>query len=1477
MSENSVKSPKKLIAIGTSAGGLKPIQAIIGNLPDHLGSASIVVAQHLSPHYKSMMRELLARKTQLNVVEITDNRKIEANTIYTIPPDNDIIVSGSQFSLQKPEQKGPKPSVNKLFKSMASTFGSKSIGIILSGTGKDGAEGIIAIKKAGGITIVQKPETAKYEGMPMAALETGKVDYKLHPEEIGHYFKKLIGRVKNFKNSEPPADGDEESDEQVQETVSRVLSLLEEKVGTDFSNYKTSTIYRRLEKRLQDQRFTNIDKYLSYVQDNNEELNNLFQYLLIGVTEFFRDPESYKAFEELLEYYILTRKDDNIVRIWIPGCATGEEAYSMAIIACELINENKLHDHHVQIFATDIDKNALDRARSGIYEERALENVPDHILKNYFNKRGNQYEVEKHIRQMVLFTRHDLTSNPPFLKIDVISCRNLLIYFNQSLQNHVLPIFHYSLKSEGLLFLGKSETIGSFENFFKILDSKNKIFSAKETENNRVRLPHLKPIVPRKVGDGKVKNLPKEDHSLHDMVKETLYHTFEHPFVVIDESLEMVEIFGDVSPILKVKSGLANTNILKLLDHDLQMELRAVANQAMKSLKVSRGKLRKVTIDDKDYYLRLTVKPLMYSKPKNTFYMVIFERIDIDEKLFRSREVVYEDQDSPQVLEMEHELLSTREHMNTLVQELETSNEELQALNEELQSSNEELQASNEELETSNEELQASNEELEIAYAELRSANEEIRSQTEELKISEGKLQTLFNSTLQGFLLIDNNYNIDTSNKVARDFFKKYYEKKLTAGSSFFELLPEDNLERFIRIFRKVYKNETQSIVYHVNSGNKTIYLNMSFSPVEGQDEVKRVLISFLDITEQKNAELELKKAHEQAKRQQKIWEELNLLSPDLIGILNPDDLTYIFANPAYNAIIKSKKLEGQSIDKVFSGEALEKMKDCIEKVKQGQPHVEVRKLQVKYKSEEPRYFHFTFAPLLENKKVKNIIIYGNDITADIQQNIELKKANTAVASEKEKLEKLLTNAPAYIAVHRGKNHVVQFVSEKYKGLYQDVEVLGKGFKEVSEQANRQHDEYLRYLDNTFKKGESSLLQETNILSVDGKETFFNINFQPWYEGDKIRGVITFASDITDQVLSRRSLETNISFINALNDSMPQKVWTASPRGVYDYLNKPMRKYLGIGNGQYSSFTPKQWYRFIHPDDRKKTADAWQKSLKDGMDYKLEHRLKDSRDNFKWHLTRGLPLKNDKNKIIKWIGTSTDIDEQKRSEQMKDEFLSIASHELKTPLTTIQAYTDLLEDKMKELNDEEAKIYVEKTSSNLDKLNMLISDLLDISRMQAGKFNFDKELIDFDEVVKEGVENVRHTTKSHNITVKGKTGKKVLGDQRRLEQVVINFLSNAIKYSPDENEVLVEISSEEGRVTGTIRDYGIGISEDHLENIFDRYYRANEKKHYISGLGIGLFITKRIMDMHNGTIEVSSEEGNGSTFSFSIPTAEVES
>lgn len=717
-----------VVGIGASAGGLEALEKFFGSAPLDGGMAYVVV-QHLSPDHKSLMADLLSKRTELPVLVAEDGMPVEPNHVYLIPPKQSISIFHRKLFLTERESGQLYLPIDIFFHSLAQDLEDKAIGVILSGTGSDGARGLRAIKENGGLVIVQDEKSAKFDGMPRSALATNLVDYILLPEQMA---REMLNYTQHpCLVSDPAVKNFISHDE---DSLSKVFSLLRTSSGVDFTYYKQNTMVRRIERRMGIKQIDKLSDYLHFLYQTPGEVNTLFREFLIGVTRFFRDPD---AFEEIKKTVIPSifankRRGDSI-RIWVAACSTGEEAYSIAILLTEYM-ETTGHHMDVKVFATDLDKNALEFAGKGTYPESIAEDVSGDYLQNYFVKNGESYAVARRVREMVIFAQQNIVTDPPFSKVDLITCRNVLIYLQPVLQKKAISAFQFGLNPDGYLFLGTSETIGDTEDFFQSRHSKWKIYQYKggfrpSLEDNRLARVPAMAIAPSL---GRRFSAAREDWRTIDGIQRGIIESFLFPTVVVDENLDVIYIAGDMDSYLRVQSGggLFTANILKQAREGLSVPLSTAIHKAFKDNQEVTYKNIRMGDSADAALIDMNVKPFV--EPASRQRMAFIQFIPASQIPFPTRDAsqTFDVNIGAQqrIQDLEHELQYTRESLQATVEELETSNEELQATNEELFAANEELQSTNEELHSVNEELITVNAEYHAKIQELTKLNEDINN-----------------------------------------------------------------------------------------------------------------------------------------------------------------------------------------------------------------------------------------------------------------------------------------------------------------------------------------------------------------------------------------------------------------------------------------------------------------------------------------------------------------------------------------------------------------------------------------------------------------------------------------------------------------------------------------------------------------------------------------------------------------------------
>jgi two-component system CheB/CheR fusion protein len=828
-----------VVGIGASAGGLEPLEAFFASMPTdkpHAEDMAFVVIQHLSPKHKSIIGEILKKDTDMPIKEIRDGMKVEPNTVYFNPPDREVGIYQGVFHLLEPSMaRHTRMPIDFFFRSLAQDLEEKAICIVLSGTGSDGTLGLEAVKGAGGMTMAQAEEQAKYPFMPRSAIDTGLVDYILPveqmPEEIIRYVKHpyLEGREKEM----PP-------DKPYKNFLQKILMLVRASTKHDFSHYKQTTIRRRIGRRMAVHKVEDIADYFRYLQQNPAEIQTLFKDLVICVTSFFRDLEAFKALETRVIPDILARKSpDQTVRVWVPGSGTGEEALSIAILLDEVMERTGKH-HPVQIFATDIDADAIEKARVGEYPDSIAADITPERLKRYFVKKDSLYKIKQEIREMLVYAVQNLISDPPFSRLDLISCRNVLIYLDNDLQRQILPLFHFTLNPNGYLFLGSSETIGSSADLFAPVDTKWKIFQRKGPVHRRLaEYPALTlPAAAIRVPEKEV--YPRREVNIRNVVEKIVLEEHAPPSILINNRYEVLYLQGDTGKFLNMPKGEPSFNLFNLAHEDLRPKLLTILHKAVSDKKM-------VTAESIPFrrpeggigYLDLTVRPLTGPGTANFFLMVFQEPPPSKPKRTKGKTPATPDEASRLGI-LEHELQSTKEYLQTTVEELEASNEELKSTNEELQSTNEELQSTNEELETAKEELQSTNE-------ELVTVNSELTNKIDELTEVNNDINNLLASTDIGTIFLDQDLHIN---------------RFTPAATKLFNLIPQDVGRSIKDIASKTeYENlwkDADDVLHtlqvkemEVKSLTGEIYATRILPYRTRENVIEGVVLTFLDISAQ--------------------------------------------------------------------------------------------------------------------------------------------------------------------------------------------------------------------------------------------------------------------------------------------------------------------------------------------------------------------------------------------------------------------------------------------------------------------------------------------------------------------------------------------------------------------------------------------------------------------------------------------------
>jgi two-component system, chemotaxis family, CheB/CheR fusion protein len=832
--------PSLYVAVGASAGGLEAIESFFSGMAPDSGLAFVVI-QHLSPDYKSLMVEILSKKTAMQVHRAEDGMLVLPNNVYLIPPRKNLTIFHGKLLLN--DQEHVRGIINLpidiFLRSLGEDQGEKAVAVILSGSGSDGMRGVRVIKEFGGMVMVQSEESAKFDSMPRAAVSTGLVDFVLPPEEMP---ERLLSYAKHPFVVKAERSETVISDE---DALMRIFSILREKFKVDFTYYKPSTVTRRIERRMSINRIDEIKDYVAYMQNFPAEAATLFRELLIGVTRFFRDREVFDYLRQECLPDILDRAANRESRFWVAGCSTGEEAYTMAILAREYMLESGVN-RELKIFATDIDRNAVQFAANGVYPESIVADIPEDLMAKYFYKKKDSYQISREIREMVVFAQHNLIKDPPFTNIDLISCRNLLIYLQPVLQRKVFEFFNFSLNLRGMLVLGTSETIGDMGDYFEHLDHKYKVYRTKgrikhiRDSSELPQVPNLNYRESRRPFAGARRDQRSGEDRVLERFIEVLSEDLNHLAVIVNEQMEVLHIIGDTEGYFKLPSGKLSTDISKMAAKDLAIPLSTGIQKVFRkqeSLRFSNIRLRH---QDGFKMVDLRIKPLPQKKGQEPLVAVFLSEV--------RKSATSDAAQTVQAYDLSHE---AEQRISDLDQELQFTRENLQATVEELETSNEELQATNEELLASNEELQSTNEELQSTNEELYSVNSEYQSKIMELSELHNDVDNLLSASQIGQLLLDENMEIRRFSPKIANIFKildSDIGRPLTHISH--------NLENVdpVRVIEAVHRHGTLE-EQEVRAGNGQWHLMRVIPYAVGPKVFSGTLVSFVDITKIKEAE----------------------------------------------------------------------------------------------------------------------------------------------------------------------------------------------------------------------------------------------------------------------------------------------------------------------------------------------------------------------------------------------------------------------------------------------------------------------------------------------------------------------------------------------------------------------------------------------------------------------------------------------
>ncbi len=1337
-----------IVSIGASAGGVQALESFFGNVPDH-PNAAFVVVQHLSPNHKSMMSEILQRQTAMPVQEVEDQMPLEPSKVYVLPPGKSLVLENCSLRLQKKSEARNYP-INQFFQSLVEEWGERTIAILLSGTGNDGTEGLQAVSRAGGIALVQSSETAQFTSMPSSAIPSGLVDEVLSPQDLAQTVFELIRFSENFPNSTA-----EEASLIDPDLLQRILDVLAEREEIDFSHYKVSTLSRRIHHRCALTRKSSLEDYIGFLEDSEEEQKLLRQDLLIGATCFFRDRSAWEFLEtKVLPKIIAELQPQQQLRVWVSACATGEEAYSMAILVDEAIRRAG-KSVQVKIFATDLDTNALEVAAQGIYPESIASDISPERLEYYFTSDSNNFRVKRSLREMLIVAPHDLTKNAGFSKMNLVSCRNVLIYMQPQLQQQVLRLLHFALGSHGVLFLGSSETLGGLEEEFTPLNNKCKIFR-KRRDNQLSLMPITRQTIVTPIHQASSRSKSRQqqlDRLLGEVFKYCLSER-QITCLLVNQNNQLLRVFYNAARLLEFPVGQPVLDVTEIVHPSLKLPLSTALHRTKR---------------DKTPVLYTGVKLERDGEQRN-----ISLRVGIDESSRHSenhRIVVLEIEEQPtpvstvalafdldteatqRITELEYELQQTRENLQVTIEELETTNEEQQATNEELLASNEELQSTNEELQSVNEELYTVNAEYQSKIQELTQLNNDINN--------------LLRSTNIGVVFLDRDLNIRKFTPAAT---RAINIKSTDIGRPLADITHNLSCSDLLEILQQVADTEEpveQEVCFADSDECSLMRVNPYFQDNAGSNGV---VVTFVDIDELKRVQDELYQANE-------ILENLYATSP--VGLsLHDKDLKFLRINEALAGI------NGYSIEEHLGKTLQELIPELAQQVE----------------------------PLLRQVIETGEAIYGIEICG-----------NTARDSSQER---------HWI----GSYYPVDFLRD---GLG-----VGAVVVEITERIRSEE---------ALKRSKAKLLQAQRLAQVGNWE---------W--------------------VIEEGKELNEAQINCSEELV----------GIYGFTP----------DQELPTFA--ELLQHHNPKDREILQQAIKQLLAEGSPYNLDLQYNRPDGERRYLNMIGRAVIDQEGKVTKLYGAVIDITERKKIEgklveqnqaleeaiavaqaadsanQAKSEFLANMSHEIRTPMNSVLGVSQLLS--QTDLNLEQQRL-LETLRSNGEKLLALIDDILDLSKLEAKKLQLESREFNLD-ALGNNLRNlydaqVKKKQLEFAIEIAADVPRNLIGDEFRLQQVLSNLLSNAMKFT-ESGQITVAIAQQSEQEDDNslailrfeVQDTGIGIPVQAQEELFQPFIQvdASTTRQY-GGTGLGLTISRRIIQLMGGEIGVTSTSGEGSNFWFTVP------
>ncbi|MFD2934515.1 chemotaxis protein CheB [Spirosoma flavum] len=1537
--EQAANPPVPIVAIGASAGGLEAISDLLQHLSPTTGLAFVYI-QHLSPTHLSQLSGILSRVTTMPVREAKNRMRVEANQVYIIPPNKDMEVIEGVLTLAP---RRPKPAlhlpIDQFFVSLAEQQRSASMAVVLSGTANDGTLGLKAIKAAGGITFAQD-ETAKFQEMSQSAQAEGVVDKVLSPREIAVELEWLSRQPGLFQQTalavlDEKARLHKESNAYTDgEDLSILLRLLREIIGIDFSHYKTATIRRRVHRRMALYKLPALPDYTEYVRQHPTETGLLYNDLLINVTSFFRDTDTMDYLGKVLLPQLITDKRANATfRLWVPACSTGEEVYSLAIMLLEAL-DNQEKSIPIQIFATDLSERVIGRARLGRYSASQMAGVSPGRLKRFFTRENDEYRISKVVRDLCVFAKHNVFVDPPLSRLDLISCRNLLIYIDNSLQRKAIATFHYGLNVMGHLVLGKAETVGSSISLFTQVAKNHKIYVRKNSGTRSVipmgeqvyqgpaddtstsrnqpiqQIPSILipvdpltalPIPPKRTEDierGPIYTVtmhtPGQPDDLDQRVDELLSR-YTPASVVVNKDMEILRFRGSTSLFLEAAPGRVSFNLLNMARPELVFDLRNAVTKAYKSGQpVSKTGLQ-ILVRDQTYHVAINAIPFN-SQHQEALILVLFEEVPPVEI---SPAIPPDQLRNRRIKQLEEELATMRDDMRSMLEEQETGREELQSANEEIISSNEELQSINEELETSKEEIQSNNE-------ELQTINQELQLSNDQLSESYDYSDAVFGTIREAVLVLDQDLRVRSAN---RAFYKTFrVEADDTVGRLLYELgNGQWNIPALRTLLDQVINQNEPITGYEMSHhfpelGEKVLRLNARMV-VQHQGQ-STILLAIEDITD-----------HKQVQRLLEFLQSILTHAPVAIRLFRAvrnERGTIVDFQLIPLADERGGQQEKKSVEELYKTSYKALYSDTeqsnlftqyIQVVETGKP----LQVEIPYGQADQPQWHLVSASQFDD----GFLLVTSDIS-------DRKKAEEAVRQREAQLRRLVENTPDVIT-RWDKDRKLVFANGAFEGKTGSANpsLLGLTNLEIG-QPESIAIPYMTSLQEVLDSGQPK--DHYYFYPQPGGTVFFYSRMVPELGTDgSVEGVLAIARDITQlneakelkqayETIQQAALDRQqqTDRLQTILDSsqtamftltpMYSETSTGAPAQLVDFYFQTVNQVLAAYIGQLPTTLPdtpiSRWFpRNEHADN------LW--------DHCCHTYLTGQPQRIEWHHTSqekdrwlDMTLTRVGDELLVTFSDFTELKqlqqqlersvaELQRSNTSLEQFAYVASHDLQEPLRKIQQFGTIIQANYAANLGEEGADLIGRMHSAATRLQTLIKDVLAYSRLAPKRDAF--QPVNLNSIINDVLLDMENVITDQQAIITVDFLPIIKGDQAQLRQLFQNLISNALKFVAPERPPQLTISSRPvaEQEAGTlpilhptvadqpfhlieVNDNGIGFSTDQNERIFQVFQRLHGKSEY-AGTGIGLAIVQKVVDNHQGYISAEGHPGEGATFRILLP------